>query len=292
MKTKANLYWPWGVLELKERNNNLSPSPIQLVDEITDLAIFIDYGWPEHEINSPEKLEELVKSLPHKYKVLVHLEPQPLMIDFYNWSKANEDLFDLIFVHYPHWHEYGTGNNPEKYRYYDSVGDTWIHKDNRKIWPKSKNITAIWSNKNWLAGHTIRHKLKTLLATIPGKVDFNNPVKKIDGLKDYRFEIVIDNEDSFITTEKFIDCVLTGTIPIIWSTKDHPQWKDYDTSGMIFFQTIEEAYAIINSSKLNKEYYDSCNKAIIHNFNQASKKLGLFNILHECGLSEIKANEI
>ena len=288
MKVKANIYWPgYSIGQNTIYSDTLVNINVELVDEITDLAIFVDYGWPAHAINTPEKLGELVKSLPHKHKVLVQLEPQPQMIDFYNWGKANEDLFDLIFVHYPSWHEHGTGNNSEKYRYYDSCGDTWIIEKDRKIYTKSKNITAIWSNKNWLPGHNMRHELRNLLVANPGKVDLNNPIEKIDGLRDYRFEIVIDNEDSFVTTEKFMDCVLTGTIPIIWSTSDHPQWKEYDTSGMIFFQTVEEVYAILNSGKLNKEYYDLCNKAIIHNFNIASKKLGLFDILYESGLKEL-----
>ena len=63
--------------------------------------------------------------------------------------------------------------------------------------------------------------------------------------------------------------------------------KDYDTSGMIFFQTTEEAHAILTSGKLNKEYYDSCSKAITHNFNQANKDVGLWNILYESGLKEL-----
>ena len=288
MMTKGNLYWPMLEYSSKHFTEN---KYIQLVKETADLAIFIDYGWKLHPINSPEKLGELVKSLPHKHKVLVHLEPQPLMIDFYNWSKVNEDLFDLILVHYPSWHTHGTGNNPEKYRYYDSGGECWINEGDRMIYPKSKNITAIWSNKNFLPGHAIRQELKNLLATTPNIVDLNNPVEKIDGLRDYRFEIAIDNEDSFATSEKFLDCVLTGTIPIIWSTKDHPQWESYDTSGIIFFQTVEEVYAILTSGKLNKEYYDSCSKAIIHNFNQANRNLGLFNVLYKSGLKEL-CNEI
>lgn len=282
----VNVYWPWNDLEnILGKYNSKYFNVVK--DKISDIGIFVDYGWAGHPIPSPEKLGEYVKSLPHKHKVLVHLEPQPLMIDFYNWSKANEDLFDLIFVHYPNWHEHGTGNNPKKYRYYDSSGDTWIHKDNRKIYQKSKNITAIWSNKNWLPGHAMRHKLRNLLAAIPSKVDLNNPIEKIDGLRDYRFEIVIDNEDSYAITEKCMDSFLTGTIPIIWSTKDHPQWDGYDTSGMIFFQSAEEAYDIVVNNVANKQYYESSLSAIIHNFNYSINRLGLHNILYEKGLNEL-----
>ena len=281
----VNLYWQWE--ETKPRQKYNKSHYINVVDgDEADVAIIVDYGWSGKYPTTPDEIGHFAKSLPHKYKILVHLEPQSLMIDFYNWSKANEDLFDLIFVHYPTEHIHG-GNNTKKYRYYKSTGDTWIIESDRKIYPKSKNITAIWSNKNWLHGHAMRHQLRNLLATTPGIVDLNNPIEKIDGLRDYRFEIAIDNEDSFATSEKFLDCVLTGTIPIIWSTKDHPQWESYDTSGIIFFQTVEEVYAILTSGKLNKEYYDSCSKAITHNFHQANKDVGLWNILYESGLKEL-----
>ena len=38
---------------------------------------------------------------------------------------------------------------------------------------------------------------------------------KIDGLKDYRFSVVIENcKRDYWFTEKLIDCFVTGTIPI------------------------------------------------------------------------------
>jgi hypothetical protein len=280
----VNFYWPWN--DVKNILDGYDSKYLNVVkDKISDIGIFVDYGWPDHPICSPEKLGEQVKSLGHKYKILVMLEPQALMIDFYRWVSDNENLFDMIFVHYTDWK--GSGNNPEKYKYYNSTGDTWIDRNDRRIYTKKKNITAIFSNKNWLPGHSMRHELKRLFLDQPGVIDFNNPVNKIDGLKDYRYELVIDNEDSYIITEKCMDCFLTGTIPIIWSTKDHPQWKGYDTSGMIFFQSIEEAYDIIINNMANEEHYESSLKAIIHNFNYSIDHLGLHNVLYEHGLIEL-----
>lgn len=287
-KIKANLYWP-SVIERAWSYKHESKY-IDFTNEKVDLGIFIDYGIPSHPINTPQKLGEYVKSLGHKHNVLVMLEPQPLMIDFYRWVHYNGDIFDLIFSHYPAMFRWS--DSYKKHKYYKLSGETWISENDQKIYNKTKLVTAIWSHKNFgLTGHTLRQEIRNLVSADGSNlIEFNNPKEKIDGLKDYMYEVVIDNEDSFIITEKCNDSFLTGTIPIIWSTEHHPQWEHYDTSGMIFFQNVNEIYDILTSNKLTKEYYDSCMPAIIHNFNQAKKDLHLLDVLYKDGIKDLVEN--
>ena len=231
-KRKINLYWDKWNFGNEERAGHLPSTPSQYIEwtnDPTDVAIFVDYD------GSLDNLETIVKNSNQKYKVMVQMEPMSFNRALHSWILENEHLFDLIFVHYPAWK--GTGKYPEKYKYYIAGSRTFIDSNERKIYNKSKNVTAIWSNKNLgLQGHILRHTARDYIKNkIPKTVDWNNPVKKIDVLKDYRYEIVVENEFPYFLTEKHLDCMLTGTIPIIWGHKDTKQWEGFNTDGMIFF---------------------------------------------------------
>jgi hypothetical protein len=134
---------------------------------------------------------------------------------------------------------------------------------------KTKMISVISSNKVMSEGHlfrlrTIQHLynstrmqvdyfgqtlhspyLQTILKDIDGK---------IEGLKEYRFSVAIENgvcENYF--TEKILDCFLTGTIPIYHGC---PNISDFfDTRGIITFNTQEELVNIVDSLT-EKDYID------------------------------------
>ena len=92
------------------------------------------------------------------------------------------------------------------------------------------------------------------------KIDFygsgcDNPIDfKVDGLKNYRFSIVIENSiESDYFTEKLLDCFLTGTIPIYWGTKNIENY--FDINGVIFINDESDLSSIINN--LTDELYNS-----------------------------------
>ena len=72
-----------------------------------------------------------------------------------------------------------------------------------------------------------------------------NEIKlKIEGLKDYRFSIVIENcKRDYYFTEKLIDCFKTGTIPIYWGCPSINNF--FDVNGMILFDNLDELKDII-----------------------------------------------
>jgi|TARA_R100000734_G_C3313394_1_gene104689 hypothetical protein len=284
VKKSVNLYWDKWNYGPEERKGIWPSTPskyISYTNDPTDVGIFVDYD------GSLDNIETIVKNSSHKYKIMVQMEPYTFNKALTQWIIDNEHLFDMIFVHYPSWR--GSGKFPEKYRYYIAGSRTFIKSEDRKIYNKSKDVTAIWSQKNFgMEGHQLRHITRDYIKSIiPHTVDWNNPIDKVDGLKDYRYELVVENEFPYFLTEKQLDCMLTGTIPVIWGDKDTIQWKGFKTDGMIFFKTAKELYELLEKGKLSKEFYDSKTEEIKHNFNECFKHLSFGDILWEAGLYEL-----
>lgn len=112
---------------------------------------------------------------------------------------------------------------------------TWIDSyEGFPDYPKSKLVSLISSNKGWTEGHKRRLKW---VEKFKDKVDlygrgFNEIAKKEDGLADYMFSIVIEN-DSYPTyfSEKLLDAFITDTIPVYYGAPDIGD--HFEESGII-----------------------------------------------------------
>ena len=148
----------------------------------------------------------------------------------------------------------------------------------RNIYPKSKLLSCISSNKSFLEGHKkrlafVNHILSTKYNNYIDMFGIGfNPIKgKIEGLKDYKFSIAIENSYADNEcSEKISDCFLTGTIPIYYGT---PNIGDYfDMDGIFTFTTNEELEDIIRDIIENGDkIYDSRKKSIKNNYELAIK---------------------
>jgi hypothetical protein len=148
-----------------------------------------------------------------------------------------------------------------------------MREEDMGIHEKSKSISTIFSWKTWNHGHRLRHSIYDMFKD-SGKIDFygsgcDKPIDfKVDGLKDYRFSVVIENSiESDYFTEKLLDCFLTGTIPIYWGTKNIENY--FDTNGVIFINDENELSTIIDT--LDVELYNSKINSIQSNFESAKK---------------------
>jgi hypothetical protein len=121
----------------------------------------------------------------------------------------------------------------------------WIKEP--KIYPKTKMISFITSNKSITDGHKERIKWVDMLGD---QVDlygrgFNEIESKEEGLCDYMFSVVIENGvyESYFT-EKILDCFATGTIPVYLGSPDIH--KHFNMDGIILlsneFDISEEIY--------------------------------------------------
>jgi len=151
----------------------------------------------------------------------------------------------------------------------------WIQ--NRKIYPKSKAISFIGSNKRVCTGHMLRQQMIEKYAGIidhygrgfgsrelPHTIETEGGLEsgKILGLKDYMFSFAMENDDyDDIFCEKITDCFATGTIPIFWGTKNIGNY--FDRKGIIFLEEFE------GLGSLNEELYYSKMESIEKNLELA-----------------------
>ena len=214
-------------------------------------------------------------------KVALLLEP-PSVYDFsYKYVRENYSFFDYIITHQ------------------DSLSDlpnivilpqwcSWIYPDKQKIYKKSKLLSIIASNKNTTVGQKMRHDIINYLndkvdIDIYGGLTSNNSgykpiVDKSEGFADYSFSIIVENSKSnFYFTEKIIDCLLTGTIPIYWGANNIGQY--FDTRGFFIIDKIEDLDEII--PKINQITYDNMFDFVVKNFNTASEFLTLEDYIYE-----------
>lgn len=240
-------------------------------DPVTDqdkLVVFTDH-----------KVEEIDNYQDHQgLKIAWLIEPQENIPQWYSWMVINHHKFDYVMTH----HKWLLEIDP-KFRLI-TFGGCWIPLDQFKIYPKTKMTSIIASYKNGTKGHKMRH---ACVAQYRNNLDvyginYNYIKSKLDGLRDYRFSVAIENvrEDVFFT-EKLIDCFATGTVPIYWGC---PCIGDFfNTDGIIICENESEIFQAIEY--VSNLHYINMKEAIAENMELAKNHLGYEGIYN--GIKEI-----
>lgn len=148
---------------------------------------------------------------------------------------------------------------------------------------------CITSVKAFLPGHDIR---LNFIKNSKDKIDlYGRGIKevesKLDVLHNYAFSLAIENnisKNDYYFTEKFIECIITGTIPIYYGCPNIGEF--FDLRGILTFNTQEELDNILDN--LNEEKYNSMLKYANANYNTALKSFVLDNdSLYELHLKNI-----
>lgn len=153
----------------------------------------------------------------------------------------------------------------------------WIQS--KKIYPKTKYISMIASNKKMCKGHLFRQEIISKFykqidhfgrgfanRELPWsiKMDYGEESGKILALKDYMFSIAMENDNyDDIFCEKITDCFATGTIPVFWGTKNISNY--FDKRGIIFLEDLQDI------SMLTKDLYQSKLEFVSNNLNLINK---------------------
>ena len=123
---------------------------------------------------------------------------------------------------------------------------------------KTELVSFIYSERSEHSGQKFRYEVAKALEL---KVDlFGSGTgkflkEKIDSLKDYMFQIVIENgKHPDYVSEKFFDCLKTNTVPIYWGGEESVLKMGFDPKGILFFDSVEELGKIIRS-KVNEDSY-------------------------------------
>ena len=254
--------------KIKIADNTFSHS---ILGYCSDFQKSENFEWERTQPNNTENLvitdNFLTSNLPpSKNKIAWLIEPVCVAPQHYDYVRNNLMKFDYILTHEKTLLDldYNTKFIP--------FGCCWIPKEEQKVYDKSKNISVISSNKTFTDGHRLRHEV---IQKFGDKMDVfgrsYNPINfKIDGLKDYRFSVVIENcKRDYWFTEKLIDCFATGTIPIYWGC---PSIGDFfNTDGMLIFDNMDELETILNDC--NEDFYNSKLDVIRENFDKSKNFL-------------------
>lgn len=216
-------------------------------------------------------------------KIVADIHEPPHLLEqkkVYDVVKKNAHLFDLILTF-----DNDLLNLPNaQFRNggYEVVLNKNVHEQSyptlqddslQQIYKKNKLVSFITSNKTMTEGHRFRVGCAQRIIQEQLPVDLygkgiKDIIGKIEGLKNYKFSITIENgqHDNYFT-EKILDCFLTGTIPIYKGCKNIGEF--FDAVGIIIFETENELIDII--SNLNDDTYDTRIDTVKHNFEIAKK---------------------
>jgi hypothetical protein len=192
------------------------------------------------------------------YKVMVQIEP-PSIMGIINQIHSFKNNFDLILT----WNTevLEECENSELFPF----GSCWINESDRGIHNKTKILSIVASNKRQTEGHRLRHTIiDSNLTPMDTYGRGYNPIEnKITAFKDYMFSLIIENEKiDNLFTEKIIDCLVTGTVPIYWGCGNIGNY--FDKRGFLEFNSVDEFKGMIE--KLNLETYNNMLPFIKNNF--------------------------
>lgn len=158
----------------------------------------------------------------------------------YTNARQIKDAYMAIFTHDAAYENLGPPF------YYFPMGGSYI-KD-WDVFPKTKMTSMIVGHKNLTSGHHLRQQIAT---SIHSKIDYfaRSPdpliTNKAPALRPYRYSVIVESSRSnYWLSEKLIDCLGQGTVPIYWGG-DTRQF--FDSNGIITFKTLEDLEGIIPS---------------------------------------------
>jgi len=218
-------------------------------DIVTDFIFLTDYDLLNVDLYGDIK----------KYAWLV--ESPEITPMSYKFVFDNHNKFDKIFTFDKSILD--TTNNSHITPY----GGCWIKPIDRGTHfdKKCKMVSMVSSGKMMTTGHRLR---KDVIDKFGNNIDLYGRAykyidNKIESLLDYKFQIVIENtKRDYYFTEKLIDCLQTGVIPIYWGCPSIGNF--FDINGVLTFETESELSNILNS--LSDNLYLDKVESIKNNF--------------------------
>ena len=127
----------------------------------------------------------------------------------------------------------------------NNISETLVTPNKKRLCSFIGNL----SHSDSIEGYRIRNQVFGIVQSDTrihcfGK-DINPIDDKGDALYPYAFSIAVENaREDYYFSEKLVDCILTGTIPIYWGC---PSIGDiFNPRGILSFESIDEFKAILN----------------------------------------------
>lgn len=192
------------------------------------------------------------------------IEPPSIQPDVYNFILKNNSNYKYILTF-----DQEILDKCSNSLFYP-FGGTRIPKECFKIHTKFKNTSMVVSPRKFTKGHLFRHECKDAIKHMNVDIfgDLEPLHNKFFSVESYRFSIVVENGYySSYFSEKLIDCLLTGTIPIYWGCPTIDNF--FNKNGILTFTSTEELQLIIKNC--NEELYISKLENVRENFQKALK---------------------
>lgn len=159
---------------------------------------------------------------------------EPFFLHPGNYTAALDGDFDFVLTH-----DDTFVANRENWLWYPA-GGSWIAFDRWGIRPKTRNISMLLSNKRMTRGHRMRHEIIAAYGKMLDAVmGLDKRVTTFEALADFRYSVIVENEKSrYWFTEKLIDALSVGTIPIYWGCPDIGRF--FDSRGVIEFDDLAD----------------------------------------------------
>jgi hypothetical protein len=237
------------------------------------------------------------------YNICLLLEPytNPAWTDIYQYIRTDFEKFDLVVTHNLQLLGDLINERPDKFFYstkhqttsWGDITDVGLHK-------KTKNISMVFSYKNFSEGHRVRHMIyekykNTNLIDFYGSGVEGFSGERKDAFIPYKYSIACENSLQLgYNSEKINDCFLNGTIPIYWGSRFAD--KNYDENSILYFSPdvekvdfdFEKSLSNLDNiiqSILNEDNYEQLYNSIKNNYEYSLSKIisedNLLDILKE-----------
>lgn len=238
------------------------------INEINNMTKYVDWTLNNHDSDICIYVDQgLTNSTnPSKKNYGWLRESKTIIPEFYSWCENNIDILKTKFIKV-FTHDKQLTEKSDIFQIIQCDVKS-VFKDG-EIYPKTKLISMITSNKNMCNEHTFRLQI---LEKYRNKCDvfgrgINFIENKKDGLKDYCFSIAVENATySNMVTEKITDCFMTGTIPIYYGIDNIGDF--FNKNGIIILNDD------FNIDDLSFDLYYSKIEAVKENY-EISKNLML-----------------
>lgn len=178
---------------------------------------------------------------------------EPFFMHPENYMLAMQKDFDAVLTH----NRYFSTHLKDRHWLYYSHGGSWIAQKDWGFHPKKANISILLSDKESMAGHRLRHKILAVYGNrFDGIFGIDRHVTPFEAYAPYRYSVVVENERApGYFTEKLIDCLTVGTIPIYWG--DPEIGEVFHDGGIRQFDGIDDLIFELDAAMKEKPYAES-----------------------------------
>jgi len=202
---------------------------------------------------------EEYKKIGRNKKVAIMIEPRAFMPEAYKYLEKHYTEYKYVFTYDDELLK--SLPNAKRIVY----GTYWCSSAEEK----SKGVSMICSNKEFLEGHRKRKEIAAILdkeglADVLGAWKTGKYVEPIEAYRDYRFNVAMENDkQDYYFTEKLCNCLANKVVPIYYGARKLDEF--FDMSGIIYVENREEIPEILRNLDVEKEY-EKRKKAIERNY--------------------------